>query len=485
MGAASEYRDPAVSPSSFRAVCRLPRRSSSRSVSRRTDARARLTAILVPLAAAAATLAFRADALTAADGTAAAPLLDPPAVEWSRAYGGPGDDRFLAVAALADGGLLAAGQSASADGDVESNAGAADAWILRLDGSGSIVWKRSIGGSGPDSATAVAASPDGGFVVAGTTFSADGDFPGVPWPGGAIPWAAKLDASGATVWLRSFPGGGPRDSRAVYAHPDGGYALLVEGVPSAATQEADHACGGRSKCRELAVIRLDDGGGTLWERGPVAGPALPGMAAAPGPQGGAVVAYATLTGDGGAESKVTGVTQDGMHLWTRTSAIGPVAMALAPAPGTGGGFMGAGDARRHMPGGDPGIPRPWLFRLGPRGNLEWQLHIAAGFKGALAGAAESEGVFFGAGYVENPVFSGAEIDFLAMAADPAGRLLWTLCLGGSGEDRAVAAAAFPGGRLAVAGLSASTDGDLVEVRGELAGRTDSDGWIVIISSHRP
>ena len=59
---------------------------------------------------------------------------------WSHSYGGSGSDRFSMIIATQDGGFIAAGHSFSNDGDVSGNHGSGDAWIVKTDAAGNLQW---------------------------------------------------------------------------------------------------------------------------------------------------------------------------------------------------------------------------------------------------------------------------------------------------------------------------------------------------------
>ena len=84
---------------------------------------------------------------------------------WERTFGGAENDGAWSVAALADGGLAVAGYTES------KGAGERDAWVLRLDGAGNVVWERTFGGAEDDRAFSVVALSNGDLAVAGQTSS--------------------------------------------------------------------------------------------------------------------------------------------------------------------------------------------------------------------------------------------------------------------------------------------------------------------------
>src|SRR5690606_1845464 len=104
-------------------------------------------------------------------------------------------DRVSSIQQTTDGGYIVAGTSYSDDGDVTSHHGNRDYWIVKLDASGAIAWQKSLGGSGSDYVQSIQQTVDGGYIVAGTSYSDGGDVAG--HHGYSDYWIVKLDASGA------------------------------------------------------------------------------------------------------------------------------------------------------------------------------------------------------------------------------------------------------------------------------------------------
>ena len=66
---------------------------------------------------------------------------------WQQNFGGTALDQPRAIIEDADGGLLIAGYSDSADNDVTANHGQYDFWLLKITSFGEKIWERSFGGS--------------------------------------------------------------------------------------------------------------------------------------------------------------------------------------------------------------------------------------------------------------------------------------------------------------------------------------------------
>ncbi|MBN1357325.1 hypothetical protein JW988_01010, partial [Candidatus Bathyarchaeota archaeon] len=104
---------------------------------------------------------------------------------WNKTYGGLESDKAYAVTATA-GGCIAAGDTRS-KGEGES-----DAWIIKVDANGELVWERTVGGEGFDMPTCISVSNSQGLLVGGFTFSfgnGQRDF-----------WLFKVDESGNVSW---------------------------------------------------------------------------------------------------------------------------------------------------------------------------------------------------------------------------------------------------------------------------------------------
>ena len=98
-------------------------------------------------------------------------------VQWKKCLGGSSRDFAYAIQQTTDGGYIIAGDSWSTDGDVTNNHGY-DCWVVKLDGSGNIQWQKCLGGTNVDVATDIQQTSDGGYIVAGQAGSTDGDVTG-------------------------------------------------------------------------------------------------------------------------------------------------------------------------------------------------------------------------------------------------------------------------------------------------------------------
>ena len=71
-----------------------------------------------------------------------------------------------------NGDFVLVGASESQDVDISDPRGSYDAWIVKLNAAGDLLWERSFGGSGYDSAKAIIENRNGDYVILGQTYSA-------------------------------------------------------------------------------------------------------------------------------------------------------------------------------------------------------------------------------------------------------------------------------------------------------------------------
>ncbi len=131
-------------------------------------------------------------------------------VLWQKSYGGSGNEGAHEIHQTADSGFIVAGYTYS------FSAGESDTWVLKLDGAGEIVWQKAYGGSDDEDAFSIRQTADGGYIVAGSTG---------PLGGVIDAWVLKLDDLGGIIWQKSFGGAGEELAFVVQQTTDGGYVV--------------------------------------------------------------------------------------------------------------------------------------------------------------------------------------------------------------------------------------------------------------------
>jgi len=114
---------------------------------------------------------------------------------WNKTYGGSGNDQAYSVVQTSEGGYALAGKSNSTSGSEY------EFWLVKTDAMGNMEWNRTYGGADGDSqANSIIQTDDGGYVLAGNTnaFGA----------GLSDAWLVKTDSSGDIVWNQTYGGTG-------------------------------------------------------------------------------------------------------------------------------------------------------------------------------------------------------------------------------------------------------------------------------------
>ena len=193
---------------------------------------------------------------------ATASLAQDLSIQWQNTIGGTGGDNARSVSATSDGGYVVLGRSFSnAGGDKsEDSRGEDDYWIVKLDGSGDIVWERTIGGSGPDQGLSVKQTQDGGYILVGESLSGvsgEKTEPSVQWDF----WVIKLDSSGDIQWQNTISADGFERTPTVLLSSDGGYFLGGSSNSDISGDKTEDAIGEF----DYWLLKLDSNGEIVWQ----------------------------------------------------------------------------------------------------------------------------------------------------------------------------------------------------------------------------
>jgi hypothetical protein len=180
------------------------------------------------------------------------------AIQWQKTIGGSHADGAYSFHATRDGGYIAVGYTYSNDGDVSGNHGGADAWVVKLSSSGTIQWQKSLGGSNEEIARSVQPTTDGGYIIAGSTKSNDGDVSGNH--GDADAWIVKLSSTGAIQWQKSLGGSNEDIVRSVQTTTDGGY------IVAGSTTSTNGDVSGNHGSEDAWVVKLSSSGAIQWQK---------------------------------------------------------------------------------------------------------------------------------------------------------------------------------------------------------------------------
>jgi hypothetical protein len=134
------------------------------------------------------------------------------AISFAKTYGGTNDDKAYSVKQTSDGGYIVAGSTAS------FGAGSSDIFLIKTYANGNIQWAKTYRGASADGALSVQQTSDGGYIVANYTLSF-----GAGWDDDIF--LIKTDANGNIQWAKTYGGTVWDIPFSVQQTSDGGYIV--------------------------------------------------------------------------------------------------------------------------------------------------------------------------------------------------------------------------------------------------------------------
>lgn len=349
-----------------------------------------------------------------------------PEIIWESPFGGNFDDRAQDIVQDAEGNILTVGYSDSFDGDVSFNHGLIDFWAVMQNSDGEILWEKSYGGSSYEVCSSVCLANDGGFILAGSTFSNDGDV--TLNQGTTDCWVIKIDILGEIIWQKTYGGSSPDGIYSIKQISTGGYIVAAQSM----SQDGDVTGVHGISEHDYWIYKIDDFGNLLWEK-----------------------AYGSYNEE--APYDIIEVSTGGFLIAGYTWGDG-------------------GDVSGHH-----GITDYWILRIDNSGNIIWQNCFGSSGEDIAYSVVETESSNFicaGITYGDDgdvTDFHGLN-DTWVIKITYEGELIWQKCYGGSNFDETHSIFDYSPNQLIFIASSSSTDGDITENIG------DGDFWIVAIDT---
>lgn len=342
---------------------------------------------------------------------------------WQKALGGTSYDVAHAVANTAEGGYIVAGKTLSNDGDVTGNHGNYDFWIVKLSSLGQIEWQKTLGGSDEDVAQSILQTSDGGYVVAGWSYSNDGDAVGNT---GFHYWVLKITSTGILEWQNSFGGTGGEMAHDIQEAMDGGFVLVGRTYSNNGDVSGSH--GGS----EFWVVKISNIGQLEWQK--------------------------TLGGTGvDIGQSICKGADDGYMVVGFTSSLG------------------TGQVTYNHGGLDV-----WAVKLNNSGEIQWQKTFGGSdndWGNFVSTTSDGGYVIIGETISNDGDVSENDggVDIWALKINNIGEIQWQKTLGGTDTEYGSAIEQTKDGGYILSGYTHSDNGDVVGFHGS------RDGWIVKLS----
>lgn len=383
--------------------------------------------------------------------------------------GGSGYDAATAIVATEDGGFVLTGNMSSNDGDFRwMQRGKADAFLLRLDSSGRIVWKETYGGYGEDGARSIVPLQAGGYLLGGFAKPANG-LPGGVYKGNYDASLIRINPEGKFVGSVLVGGSDTESGNSVTACADGGSIL----VGATATKDGDFAGHGLDSSNTF-LARFDRGGFLKWSKLYGGNGSDGAWRSCATPDNGLVIVGSTASSDGlfpinkgERDVFVFKVDSTGDVLWSRIYGGTKTDVAKDITLLRDGGFAVTGWT--HSRNGDLGLAHSdssdvFVLRLNSDGKMLWSKTIGGldADNGHSIMQTPDDG-FIVVGHTKSQdgdflAKSIGKFDIFVLKLDLQGNILWVKTYGGTDNDFASSVINTRDGGIALCGTSNSNSG---------------------------
>jgi len=307
-------------------------------------------------------------------------------MQWNKTYGGSLNESACLVWPTSDGGYALACITNS------YGAGDYDAWLLKIDANGNMLWNKTYGGTGDDSGYIAIQTADGGYILCAMTNSFGA--------GNYDNWLIKTDSFGNMLWNKTYGGTGIDIPGGLILTADGGYAIV----------SFSGSFGGFKGW----LIKTDSSGNMLWNKTYGIGAASLTYSGIQMADGGYTLVGATYLA-GKTDAWLIRTDSFGNMLWNKTYGgtgddAGWLSMQMDD-----GGYLIIGVTSSFGAGGQDG----WLFRTDATGNMLWnKTYGGAGTEFVDQILQTSDGGYIMAGYTDS--FGAGSTDLWLIKTDELG-----------------------------------------------------------------
>ncbi len=269
---------------------------------------------------------------------------------WQKTYGDTNNDYGYAIIESTYGGYLAVGETTS------FGASPSDAFIVRVDSGGEVLWAKRIGGSAEDWAVDVKETDKGTYIVLGVTKIGEAEDATY----GYDIFLCGIDEYGNFLWQKQYDGGAN----------DVAYSLLKTG-------EGDFVIGGASNSKGLGdydsfLIKTDAGGVIKWQKFFGTNNDDFGYYVTESKSGGFLLVGETFLKDkdnriGYSNVYVAKIDSFGGDEWQKSYGSGKTNYALCAKPAGKYGFVISGTSQETT-----GSYSAWAFKINSAGKIIWK-----------------------------------------------------------------------------------------------------------------
>ena len=263
-------------------------------------------------------------------------------IQWTKVIGGANYDYAYAVCSTTNQEIVLTGATGS------FGVGNADAFVLKLDENGNVIWTKSIGGNNSDYARAIKPTNDGGFILAGYTNSFGS--------GGYDVLLVKINASGSIQWAKTVGGLSDEYAYSVIQTFDGGYITVG--------RTSSFGAG----INDVYVTRWDINGNLIWTK-TIGGTQneLAYSVLQTTDNSFLIVGWTSSFGSGSSDVYIIKINDSGNLIWTKTIGGANEEGASTIIQTSDGGYAIVGGTKSYG-AGDNDI---YLIKLDLNANVQW------------------------------------------------------------------------------------------------------------------
>ena len=319
-------------------------------------------------------------------------------------YGGANGDYGHSVVKTSDGGYAIAGYTYS------FGAGLADVWLIKTDAVGNELWNQTYGDIMDDAGFSIVETSDGGYAIAGITSS----FGAGNWD----VWLIKTDAGGIMQWNQTYGGAGSDYGWSVVGTIDGGYAI--------AGYTSSYGAGGN----DVWLVKTDSSGVMQWNQTYGGAGNDQSYSIVQTIDGGyAVTGYTYSYGSGNSDVWLVKTDSSGVMQWNQTYGGADHEWGYSLLQISDGGYAIVGSTESYGAGSFDF----WLIKTDAGGIMQWsKTYGGTGWDEGYSAVETGDGGYVIVGYTAS--FGAGSYDVWLVKTDSSGNARWSQTYGGTGYD---------------------------------------------------
>ena len=344
---------------------------------------------------------------------------------WEKTYGGSSADVGYSIQQTTDGGYIIAGTTWS------YGAGIYNVYLVKTDTNGNESWSQTFGGSSYDGGYSVQQTTDGGYIITGYTDSYSTGYIDV--------YLIKTDANGNESWYNTFGGSDNDEGKSVQQTSDGGYII------------AGYTDSYGAGYTDVYLIKTDANGNESWYKTFGGSDFDTGCSVQQTSDGGYIITgYTQSYGAGSGNVYLIKTDPNGNELWNRTFGGSAYDTGHSVQQTSDGGYIIAGSTPSYGAGNND----VYLIKTYANGNEQWsQTFGGSGYDCGYSVQQTSDSGYIIAGGTSS--YGAGSGDVYLIKTDGSGNEQWNQTFGGSDGESSYSVQQTSDGGYIIAGTTSS------------------------------